>query len=358
MNELLHIYGWDDMWQSVWEGQQYNDSLIPARVIAHYGQHYKVVSTDIRSAEITGKMLHTLERPDLPKVGDWVAVSPQQTMDIIRDILPRRSELVRKAAGMKMRRQVMAANVDHAFVIQSLDHDLNVRRLKRYLFQLRLAGISATIVLNKRDLRTDWQAVVEDFSKQFTSIKTIAISARDNQGITAITDSITSGMTAVLLGSSGVGKSTLINTLLNEQRQTTQEVRMDDSKGRHTTTHRELFVLPHGGILIDSPGIRELQLWASEDDATALDADISAIGEACKFKNCTHIAEPSCAVLQAVSLGMLDQEDIDAYHKMQQEIAFLNTRSDMKEKFRYEEKQRKLQKQYRSVAQGNREKKG
>lgn len=329
MNTLADL-GWttehDKMWQT--EAQA---SMVPGRVIADFGTSYTVGIPETRKAELSGKLAHHSSHLETPKVGDWVQV---RTYDdgsaVIEALLPRRNELARKAPGTQTKKQVIAANVDVAFVMLALDKDFNLNRLQRFLYQLSLSDIRPVIVLNKAD-KTDHP---ENYAAQLTAlelpiVQTIAL---DGTGTEQLLSYLKSGQTAVLLGSSGVGKSTMTNHLFGLTIQRTQAVRQSDDTGKHTTVHRELFVLPGGGLLIDTPGIRELQLWGTESELEDNFDDIKTLIEQCKFTSCQHGVEPGCAVREALDEGRLERQRYEAYLKMKGELVALKKRTVVRAK--------------------------
>jgi ribosome biogenesis GTPase len=259
--------------------------------------------------------------------GDWVGLSD----GLIRAVLPRRSAIVRNAAGLTTTAQTLAANVDVAFAVSSLGPDLEPRRIERYLVTLWESGASPEIVLTKADRLDDPLPLVAEVEAVALGVPIHVVSAVTGQGCDAVRARIGAGMTAVLLGSSGVGKSTLVNRWLGEEAMATKETREDDDEGRHTTTHRQLLVLPDGGLVIDTPGLRELQLW--DVDSAALDAtfaDVEELAAECRFADCTHTHEPECAVLAAVETGELPPERLQSWRKLQRELRAIAMRHDIR----------------------------
>jgi ribosome biogenesis GTPase len=342
--ESLRTYGWDTFFEEAWTALAL-ERCVPARVLADFGSVLKVAAPDERTAEVSGRLTYMLAPHELPKVGDWVGV---QLLDdgnaLIEAVLPRRSEIARKAAGEKVQRQVMAANLDIVFIIQALDHDFSPERMQRYLFQLAASNIEPVLVLNKADKVADSSAQVAKV--QALGLSYIVCSALTGDGVDQIEAAIKPGQTAALLGSSGVGKSTLINLLLGRAVQRTQEIREIDSKGRHTTTHRELFVLKTGGLVIDTPGIRELQLWGTEDELEETFEDIPEIAARCQFRNCRHTTEAGCAIREALASSELKRQHYDNYLKMKRELAHLATKTDAVAKRDRNKSQSKVLKQH------------
>jgi ribosome biogenesis GTPase len=255
---------------------------------------------------------------------------------VIDAILPRRTAFVRRAAGTRSDDQVIAANVDFVFVMLGLDHDFNVRRVERYLAAVWDSGATPVVLLNKADLAEDLDTRVDDLRLAGTGVAVHAISALHANGLNVLRSYLREGITVGVVGSSGVGKSTLLNRLLGREAQTTADVRAHDSRGRHTTTHRELFVLSEGGIVIDTPGMREFQLSASGDGGEyssgggveTVFGEIERLAERCRFSDCTHEGEPGCAVREAVEQGQLAADRLASYEKLMKELRYEEARSD------------------------------
>jgi ribosome biogenesis GTPase len=295
----LDTFGWNERLAAAWLILCAElPHLTPGRVTADFGTSLRVVMPQEMTAELSGKLAHYSDRQSIPKIGDWVGVHITDNNAVIEVVLPRTGEIARAAAGNKTLKQVIAGNVDIAFVLLALDNDFNVDRLRRYLYQLSINNIKPVIVLNKADKTDD----LDSFMTQLDSftIPVIVTTANEGKGIDEIINHIPAGKTAILLGSSGVGKSTLTNALLGDARQKTSEVRESDDTGKHTTVHRELFLLPHGGMLIDTPGIRELQLWGTEEDLQDNFDDVATLISQCKYSSCQHNGEEGCAIQVAL----------------------------------------------------------
>jgi ribosome biogenesis GTPase len=349
----LSQYGWDDTRAATWKSAEHTGTL-PGRVIADFGTSLKVAIPEVISAELSGKLAHYTSRLDAPKVGDWVAVRQFDSgRAVIEALLPRRSEIARKVAGKQTTKQIIAANVDIAFVLLAVDKDFSVDRLRRFLFQLSINDIKPVIVLNKADKTED----LDSFIAQIKSFEAPIISTIASQGIGVdkLMEFITPGKTAILLGSSGVGKSTLTNQLLGREAQATNTVRESDDTGRHTTVHRELFVLPNGGLLVDTPGIRELQLWGTEDDLYGNFDDIDRLTHQCTFNTCQHGTDEGCAVQRALKTGLLTEEKFAAYLKMKKELSSLRERNAVIQRRKGAKSKRSIAKQDRDLMREMRE---
>ena len=328
----LEDFGWCEFF-----AQNFNpfaaDGLTPARVIAHHGQTYKL-NDGVREllAETAGRMRYHAGSPaDLPAVGDWVAAELRvaEGRATVHAVLPRRTAFSRKVSGRRQDEQVVAANIDRVFLITGLDGDFNLRRIERYLAMAWESGAAPVVVLNKSDLCDDIPGVVAAAEAVAIGTPVHAVSALAGDGLDSLADYLLPGQTIALLGSSGVGKSSLVNRLLGEDRLATQPVREHDSRGRHTTTHRQLLALPGGALLVDTPGMRELQLWAADDGVATTFDDVESLAPACRFRDCRHHQEPGCAVQQAVEEGRLDAERVESFHKLQRELAYLDRKDDV-----------------------------
>jgi ribosome biogenesis GTPase len=271
------------------------------------------------------------EGGDWPAVGDWVAaeLGAGNARGLIETVLPRRSCFVRKEAGKKVEQQVLAANADMALLVCSLDKDFSTRRLERYLAQCWESGARPVIVLNKADVYEGVSEMTKKVERIVLGAEVRAVSAKTGKGMAELEKMLTAGLTFVLLGSSGVGKSTIVNRLLGENLQETQPVREQDNKGRHTTTARKIFVLPGGALLMDTPGMRELQLWDAGEGVARTFADIEELAEQCKFRDCKHVDEPGCAVRAAVDEGKLEQSRLESQRKLSREEEFLRRKVDL-----------------------------
>jgi len=329
----LEDLGWAPFFEQHFENLKEADWQ-PARVIREDRERYQVLAADGEyAAEITGRLRHQAQsRADFPAVGDWVALAPRpgERAGSIHAVLPRLTCFSRKAAGEEIVEQVLAANVDIALLVSALDHDFNPRRIERYLLAATDSGANAVIVLNKADCCSDVPAAIRAVEALARQTPIHVVSAKTGAGLAELRPYVGRGQTAVLLGSSGVGKSTLLNALLDEDRQRTTEVREHDQRGRHTTSHRELFHLPGGGILMDVPGLRELTLWGGAEQISATFEDVEALASSCRFGDCQHQQEPGCAVRAALENGTLDAGRLENYRKLQRELAHLERAQDLR----------------------------
>ena len=328
-----------------------------ARVIRQDRERFQLQTEHlVLSAEVSGKFRHeAAQSSEFPVVGDWVLVSPrvEERAGTIRAVLTRKGTFSRKVPGDVTREQIIVSNIDVAFLVSGLDNDFNLRRIERYVTTAWNSGALPVIVLNKVDLaenRDELQASVEDVAP---GVDVICVSALNGSGIQQIRTYMMSGTTAVLLGSSGAGKSTLINALSGEEIVKTADVREDDSRGRHTTTHREMIFLPGGGMIIDTPGMRELQLWTDTDAIGESFSEIDSLAADCRFKNCSHESEPGCAIQAALESGDLDQSRFDSFLKLRKEAAWLDRRK-AESTFEVRKHDKSLGKLYKSIQKGNR----
>jgi ribosome biogenesis GTPase len=325
----LRTLGWDAGRQAEAETLGGRDFIFGRVAVEHREQYLILTAAGERSAEVSGRFLFGSEAPaDFPKVGDWVAATdfPDEAKAIIHAVLPRRTVLSRNAAGRRTEEQVLAANIDTIFLVQGLDLDFNLRRLERQMVTARASGAEPVVVLNKTDLVADPGDFLRRVREVLPDLEVLTVSALAEAGIEDWRRRLRPCRTHVLIGSSGVGKSTLINKLIGRDVQATAPVREDDSKGRHTTARRELIVLPGGALLIDTPGVREFRLWESDEGIDTVFADVAALSAGCRFGDCTHTRETGCAVLEARASGALAEDRYQSWLKLRKELAYLETK--------------------------------
>ncbi len=296
------------------------EGLVPGRVALEHTHIYRVFTADGEwLARVSGRLRHhALHRTDFPAVGDWVAVEPGEGGGDARilAVLPRSSRFSRRASGDPTEEQIVAANIDTVFLVSGLDDDFNPRRIERYLVVASDSGATPVIVLNKADLVADSSAIVTEVRQLNPGVDVHAVSCERPESLEVLRGYLGFGRTGALLGSSGVGKSSIINQLIGHELLRTSEVRVSDSRGRHTSTARQLVVLPGSGVLIDTPGMRELQLWETEKSLAGSFLDIEARAADCRFRDCQHRTEPGCAVRAAVAAGEIAPERLESYYKL------------------------------------------
>ncbi|MEL7356939.1 MAG: ribosome small subunit-dependent GTPase A [Cyanobacteria bacterium J06560_6] len=327
----LNDLGWSETFARSFAPYANKGYQVGRVAIAHRGQYQLYTEVGDRQAILTGKFRHQIETSEeLPAVGDWVVVQSLSATDpvLIEAILPRKGKFSRQAAGTRQETQVIAANIDTLFLVSGLDHDFNLRRIERYLVMAWQSDATPVVVLNKADLCDDLGEKIAAVEEIAIAVPVIALSALQQSNLNALQPYLQPGKTVALLGSSGVGKSTLTNQLMGEAIQATQSVRADDSRGRHTTTHREMLRLPSGALLIDTPGMRELQISSTADSVEETFSDIESLAERCRFRDCQHQSEPGCAIQAAISEGALSAKRLSSYQKLQREQAYQNRRQD------------------------------
>lgn len=326
---------------------------IPGRVaVPHRGAHDVLTELGELRCDVAGRLYDEATTPAaLPVVGDWVAViaRPDESAGTITAVLSRRTRFSRKTAWQATEEQVLAANIDVVFLVTSLNEDLNLRRLERYLILARESGAQPVLLLTKLDLAGDIEARLDGVREIAFDLPVHAISSRTGEGLETVRSYLAPGVTAALLGSSGVGKSTLVNALLGEELLETREIR-DDGRGRHTTTRRELVQLPGGGLLIDTPGMREVQLWIADDGLEEAFEDVTSLFEHCRFSDCSHESEPGCAVKAAIADGTLTRERWESYLGLEAELAHLEQRLDKRAQSEARKRWRSVNKASRAAA--------
>jgi ribosome biogenesis GTPase len=292
-----------------------------------------VVLTDNQEyrAEVTGKLLFNANSSsELPKVGDWVVVSIFETekKSIIHEVLPRQTKFSRKIAGKKTEQQILATNIDYIFIVQSCDDDFSLRRLERQLVMVHEGGVQPIVVLNKIDLCDNYEDYISQITRIVHDTEIVAVSAKTDLGLDRLKNCLKQGKTYAFIGSSGVGKTSLINKIIGEDIYKTHEVRDKDSKGRHTTSRRELIVIPAGGLLIDTPGLREFQLWEADAGLDEVYSEIADLSDGCRFSDCTHTQEIGCAVI----------DRYESYLKLSRELAYLKNKQEQQNRYNSKQK--------------------
>jgi len=342
----LQYLGFKPLWT-----EHRKEGFADGRIVLEHKHMYRIYAEDGEwLGELSGKFRHDAAmRDDYPAVGDWVWLSklPGEGRAIIHGVYPRISKFSRKAAGSTMEEQIVAANIDRVFLVMALNQDFHLSRMERYLLIAYESGAQPEIVLTKKDLCPDLDRHLAEVEAIAFGVPVYAVNSLADDGIEALEGSIRAGETIALLGSSGAGKSTLLNRLYGEARQKTGGVREGDDRGKHTTTHRELVVLPGGAMIIDTPGMRELQLWEGGDAMSAAFADIGELTARCRFADCSHGSEPGCAIRAALADGTLQQERYASFVKLQRELAYAERRNDAAAARVEKERWKKIHKQMR-----------
>lgn len=329
----LILWGWDQTWNGIFQDEA-EAGTVPARVLARYQDIFRVITPYGEcNVQPSGRLRMQSASPnEFPVTGDWVHILMNDARDhaLIQGILTRRNKFSRKAPGDiigdVVEEQVLAANLDHLFLINALDHDFNLRRMERLLTLGHQCGVPMTILLSKLDLCPDSTEKIRQMQSVSGTVPVLTYSARDSRGLEQIRRILLPGTTTAFLGASGAGKSTLLNTLAGEDWQEVNAVRIGDSRGRHTTRTREIFRLPQGALILDTPGMRELALWDSEQGIQDTFSDIEDLAQSCRFRDCTHQVEPGCAVMEALSAGSLNAKRYESYIKLKNEMAYTRGR--------------------------------
>lgn len=332
MNDL-NIYGWNDKLNQLKQSTQYNN-LSHGRVLVVHRTCYEIISEiGIFQCELTGNMMFGKSDVELPCTGDWVIFQPiDEDKGIIVDMLPPERTLYRKKTGTIADRQAIASHVDKAFIVQSLDGNFNVRRVERFMFQILEESILPVLVLNKADLGFDRQKIDDSLKHIAHRMPIFLTSIHHPETIYQLREYISEGETVVFVGSSGVGKSSLINALCEKSALPTSDVSLANGKGRHTSTRREMLLMEGSGVLIDTPGVREFGLASDNPDSLAEMLEISDYSESCRFDDCTHTNEPDCAVIEAVQKAMLERKVYESYLKLRREAWYFSTSEHEKRK--------------------------
>ncbi|WP_160000043.1 ribosome small subunit-dependent GTPase A [Roseomonas sp. 18066] len=327
---MIEQYGWSDALRQAFAPHA-RAGHIPGRIVIQQREVPLVVTeAGNLNARLSGRLRHEAREAGYPTAGDWVALSatPGEAKAVIHAVLPRRTAFVRRAADSVQTLQVIAANIDVVFVVTSMNADLNPRRLERFLAAAWQSGARPVVVLTKADLSEQPESQAAGIAALAAGCPVVVVSVREGRGLDALKAHILPGETCVLIGSSGVGKSTLVNALLGEERMATQDIRAADAKGRHTTSYRQLVLLPEGGLILDTPGIREVGLIDADEGLSTVFDDIEALALRCRFRDCGHGKEPGCAVRGALEAGLLDAGRWASFQKLNQELAALAVTKD------------------------------
>lgn len=347
----LRNYGWDEYFEMEWKKNS-KDGMHPGRIIADYGQMVRVITEDGEC--LVNRPLNRLDHGLQLAVGDWVGLvySAESQTTQIGIILSRKTKFSRSAAGIEVKEQIVAANADTVFLIQSLNKDFNMKRLERYLIAAWESGAMPVVVLTKADCCEDVADKLATVYSIAPGVEVIVVSCVTGEGIEKIQEYFMPGKTVALLGSSGVGKSTLVNTLAGEELLKTQLIREDDSKGRQTTTHRELLLLPEGGLVLDTPGMRSLSLWEGEAGIELMFGDIEELTKQCRFHDCQHQNEPGCTVREALETGELEMNRWESWLKLQKEMVYMEMRKEGKQRLLEKQWMKSLSKFQKEIKKG------
>ncbi len=349
---FLKTYGWDEAREASLKSLNLVNAT-PARILYRNRNVYQLMTAyGLLQGALSGKYQHEHELSEYPVVGDWVLIDHKGDLGVIHTLLPRKGKFSRKEAGTLTNEQVLAANVDYIFIVTGLDSNFNLSRIQRYRTVVIEGGAQPIIVLNKVDLCDHLDEKIAALRNIIPEDPIHAVSTFTGEGLESLEGYLKPGITVAFFGSSGVGKSSLTNALTKESHMTTSAVGATHGKGRHTTSTAEMFALASGGILIDTPGIREIQIWCHEDAVEIGFEDIAQLGAQCRFENCSHKAEPGCAIKLALKTGALSERHFDNYNNMKREAKHIEFKQRQKERIsnKPERKNRPRQKSFESTA--------
>jgi len=323
-------FGWNAYFETQYKGS--NTSYVPGRITSQYPHYYDVITNKGQFlAKLSGKFIHESEtKSQLPAVGDWVCVQefPADSHAIIHHLLPRKTVLSRKSAGKQIEEQVIATNIDILCIVTGLDANYNIHRMERYVTLCSESKITPLLIMNKSDLLSSREAVLSELKRGFYQTETLFLSTYTGEGLEQLKTYLSKGITTAFVGSSGVGKSSIINALIGKDLLAVTSVRGKDSRGRHTTSRKQMLLTENGAIVIDTPGMREVALWCTEEGLEDTFSDIKELSKKCRFSNCSHQSEPGCHVIHAMDQGNLSDERLKNYLKMKKEIEYNQRKQD------------------------------
>ncbi|MFH1197735.1 MAG: ribosome small subunit-dependent GTPase A [bacterium] len=350
---ILKAFGWSNYFEENFQSLKSKDFACGRVIIENKTNYLVVTEFGEVQAEVNGKLLFESESGlSLPKVGDWVTLMlyDENTKGIIHEVLPRQTKISRKSVDKKLAEQVIAANIDVALIVMSLDDNYNLNRLERYLVSVLESNVEPVIVLNKTDLCDNSEIKITEVQKLAGEFKVIGLSVITKTGFDDFKKIFQPGITYVFIGSSGVGKSTIINYLLGEEKFKTNEVRIFDSKGRHTTTKREMVLLSQGGVLIDTPGMKQFGLWTASSGIAKTFSSFEDFASTCKYADCTHTHENECGIKDAVAAGVISEKRYENYTKLRKELDYVERQNDLTKQIEFKKKWKSISKEQKSFS--------